>query len=161
MQNFCFLRVFPALQMFFSIIVLKWGIKWTRLWKSSRTFEFSIFSFKWFLFEPQKYFVASNSRFIFIFLAYGHIHNVVSKLVKVVNLDVKNDNVVSTLSNVVNISTKIDNVDSTLFNVVTFKVDVKNNDPILVWRFPTSRRHTNLTMLLKNVEMFIGDMLKD
>ena len=73
---------------------------------------------------------------IFIFFSNGHIHNVVSTLLSVVQIYVENDNVVSTLSNVVQINVEIDNVDSTLFNVLDGTVyqiaRPKNNDKFLV-----------------------------
>ena len=72
--------------------------------------------------ETQKYHYVLDSKFIF----YGHIHNVVSTWLNVVEIDVENDNVVSTLPNVVQINVEIDNVDSTLFNIVNSNVDVRN-----------------------------------
>ena len=70
-------------------------------------------------------------------------------VVTVVKLEVEKDNDASTLSNVVNINVQIDNVDSTFFNVVNFNVDIRNVFSTLIWRCPTSRRHINLTKLLK------------
>ena len=95
-------RTFAALQILFFIFLLKWGIKWTRFWNSSWNIEFSIFNFKCFLFEAQKYFVALKSSFIFQICTSGHIDSVISTLVNIVKLDIENDNVVWRLSNVVN-----------------------------------------------------------
>ena len=56
----------------------------------------------------------------------GHIGNVVSTWLNVVQIDIENNNVVSTLHNVVQINFEIDIVDSTLFNVVNPNVNVLN-----------------------------------
>ena len=47
------LIILPAFQMFFHIFLLKWAIKWNRFCNSSKTFEFSVFSFKWFFLKPK------------------------------------------------------------------------------------------------------------
>ena len=65
MQHFqVVIRAFAALQIFFTIFLLKWGIKSTRFWNSSLNLEFSVFNvsfifFSFFFFlEAQKYFFA-------------------------------------------------------------------------------------------------------
>ena len=75
--------------------------------------------------ETQKYYHVLDSKFTFHFFN-GHIHNVVSTWLNVVQIDVENGNVVSTLANIVQINVEIDNVDSTMFNVVNSNVDVHN-----------------------------------
>ena len=66
--------------------------------------------------------------FIYLFIfSNGHIHNVVSKL-----------------SNVLQINVEIENVNSTLLNVVGFNIDVYNVASLLIWRCTTPCRHTNL-----------------
>ena len=98
-QRFHDVITFAALQIFFSVLLLKWGIKPTRFWNSSLNLMFSIFSFFLsFFFKLKKIFSS------FQLFANGHIQNVVSTLINVVKLDVESNNIVSTLSNVVNVS---------------------------------------------------------
>ena len=61
-----------------------------------------------------------------IFFSNGHIRNVVSKLPKIVKIDVENDNVVSTLTNVVQFNVEKQNIVSMLLNVLNLNVDVNN-----------------------------------
>ena len=121
-----------------------WGLKWTKFLNSSLKLEFSLFSFKWFLFLARKYLTVVNLQVIFQFFANVNIHKVAATLVNVVKLDVENDNVVSALFNVVNINFEKDKVDSTFFNV-----DIRNVVPTMFWRLPISRSHINLTITLK------------
>ena len=72
----------------------------------------------------------------------GRIYNVVSTLINVVKLDVKNNDIVSTLSNVPNINVEKDNVDLTLLNV-----NIHNVVSTLIWYCPTSRCHFTLTTI--------------
>ena len=79
----------------------------------------------------------------------GHIHNVVSTVIKVVKIDAENNNIVSVLSNTDNINVEIDNVDSTLFTVVNFNFDIYNVVSTLIWHCPTSRCHITITATLR------------
>ena len=40
--------IFAALEVFFNIFFFKLGVKWKRLWNSSKNFEFSVFNLNWF-----------------------------------------------------------------------------------------------------------------
>ena len=102
-------------------------------------FVSSIFS------KCQKYYFFFESR---LFFSNVHTRNVVSTLLIVVKIDIKNDNVVSTLSNVVQFSVEIHNVVSTLLNVVHLNIDIHNVVSTLIWRCATSRRHINLKTTL-------------
>ena len=75
--------------------------------------------------ETQKYYYVLDSKLIFSFFN-GHIDNVVSTWLNVVQIDIENDNVVSTLHNVIQINFELDIVGSTLFNVVNSNVNVRN-----------------------------------
>ena len=119
------LRIFAALEVFFNIFHLKWGIKWRWLWNSSQKFEFSVFNLKW---------------FIFVLYGNGHFLNVLSTLASVVKLDLENGKVVSTLPNVFHTKVDIHDVDLTLFDVVSLNVDTYNVVSTLTWPFPTSQR---------------------
>ena len=79
----------------------------------------------------------------------NHIHNVVSTLINVVNLDAENNNIVSTLSNAVNINIEIDNVDSRLFDVVNFNVEIHNVVSTLIWHCLTLQHHITLSTTLR------------
>ena len=82
----------------------------------------------------------------------GHIHNVVSTSINVMNLDAENNNNVSALPNV-NINIELDNVD---FDVVNFNVDIHNLVSTLIWHCPTSHHHITLTTLRKRSKSFLG-----
>ena len=90
MQHFHdIIRIFAALEIFFSMFLLKSGIKSTRFGNSSISLGFSVFDFNFFFNPNQKYFFT-----FFNFFANGHIGNFVSMLINVVKLDIENNNVV-------------------------------------------------------------------
>ena len=131
---------FVTLQVSFNILLLKWGVKWIRLWNSSWNFEFSVLIWNDF----------------FVHFGNGYFHNVVSTLTNVVKLDVEKDITVLTLSNVVHINVEIRNDNSTLFDVVNYNFEIYNVDveiynvfSALIWRCPTSRRHISQKTTLK------------
>ena len=152
------LSILAALQIFFSIFLLKLGIKWTRFSNSIRNFDLSLISFKWFLFETQKYYIANQTasniididiKLLFYFTN-GYIHNVAWTLNNVVKVEnVETGNVASTISNVFNINVEINKVSLTLFNVANFNIDIHNVVSTLIWRCPAWQRHFNLTTTLK------------
>ena len=127
------------------MILLTWGIKWSRLWDKR-------IQLKLFLLETQKCYFVFDSRsmfylfiywFIYLFIylfSNGHIHNVVLTLPNIVIIDVESDNIVSTLSKVVEANVEIDNLDSMLFNIVNPFTDAHNVVSTLIWRCATSRR---------------------
>ena len=80
----------------------------------------------------------------------GRIYNVVSTLINVVKLDVKNNNIVSTLSNVPNINVEKDNVDLTLLNVNIHNVDLILSDVAMLFH-----PNNNICWVLKNVAKWI------
>ena len=130
--------VYSMFQKFFAdqqIFFLKWRIKWIRFWV-----QCTLWSTKLLLcFLLEAYF------FFFFFFSNGHIHIVVSALLKVVKIYVEIDNIVSTLSNIVQINVEIDNVELMLFNVVNFNIDVHNIVSTLI------RRWSRTTLTLYDV----------
>ena len=135
------LRFFTVLQLFFYIYSLKRETKWRRFWIRR-------IQFKWFLLKLKSIIMFLTQSLFFHFFN-GHIGNVVSTWLNVVQIDIENNNVVSTLHNVVQINFEIDIVDSTLFNVVNPNVNVRNVASALIWRCKTSRRDINLKPMSK------------
>ena len=87
--------------------------------------------------------------FFCFFFGNGYFHNVVSTLINFIKLDVEKDNVVSTLFNVVHINVDIRNVDSTLFGIANWNDEIHNVVSKLIWPCPTSWRHINQKITLK------------
>ena len=125
---------FASLQVFFNIFFLKLGVKWRRLWNSSKNFELSVFILKWYFFVPFRN---------------GHLHNVASTFTNDVKLDVEKCNVVSTWPNVAHINLYIQYVDSTLLHVVNSNVEMRNVVSTLIWGCTTSLHHINQKITLK------------
>ena len=95
------------MQIFFSMFLLKRGIKSTRFWNNSLNLELSVLNL---------IFYSKIRFFSFQIFANGHNYYVFSALINVVKLVVEK-NTVSTLPNVVNIYVEIGNIDCRLFNV--------------------------------------------
>ena len=86
----------------------------------------------------------SLARILFLFFfTNGHIHNVVSTLPNVEEIDVKNDNVVSTLTNV-QIKRRNGQRWFDIAQHCRFQRYVHNVVSTLIWHCPMSRRHINL-----------------
>ena len=113
---------FAALQVFFNMFLVKWGVKWRILWKTSQNFEFSALNLKWFFF------------FFLEIVIFTTLWNSTLKR--------------TTLSNVVHINVEIRKVDLTLFNV-TSNIEIHNVVLTLIWHCPTSRRQINQKTTLK------------
>ena len=131
--------VYSMFQKFFAdqqIFFLKWRIKWIRFWVQCTLWSTKLLLCFW---------LEANFFFFFFFFSNGHIHNVVSALLKVVKIYVEIDNIVSTLSNIVQINVEIDNVELMLFNVVNFNIDVHNIVSTLI------RRWSRTTLTLYDV----------
>ena len=130
--------VYSMFQKFFAdqqIFFLKWRIKWIRFWVQCTLWSTKLLLCFW----------LQANFFFFFFFSNGHIHNVVSALLKVVKIYVEIDNIVSTLSNIVQINVEIDNVEFMLFNVVNFNIDVHNIVSTLI------RRWSRTTLTLYDV----------
>ena len=130
--------VYSMFQKFFAdqqIFFLKWRIKWIRFWVQCTLWSTKLLLCFW----------LEANFFFFFFFSNGHIHNVVSALLKVVKIYVEIDNIVSTLSNIVQINVEIDNVELMLFNVVNFNIDVHNIVSTLI------RRWSRTTLTLYDV----------
>ena len=104
---------FSADQQIFS---LKWRIKWIRFWVQCTLWSTKLLLCFW---------LGAN---FFFFFSNGHIHNVVSTLLKVVKINVE-----------------INNVELMLFNVVNFNIDVHNIVSTLI------RRWSRTTLTLYDV----------
>ena len=129
--------VYSMFQKFFAdqqIFFLKWRIKWIRFWVQCTLWSTKLLLCFWL-----------EANFFFFFFSKGHIHNVVSTLLKVMKIYVEIDNIVSTLSNIVQINVEIDNVELMLFNVVNFNIDVHNIVSTLI------RRWSRTTLTLYDV----------
>ena len=129
--------VYSMFQKFFAdqqIFFLKWRIKWIRFWVQCTLWSTKLLLCFWL-----------EANFFYFFFSNGHIHNVVSTLLKVVKIYVEIDNIVSTLSNIVQINVEIDNVELMLFNVVNFNIDVHNIVSTLI------RRWSRTTLTLYDV----------
>ena len=113
---------FAALQVFFNMFLVKWGVKWRILWKTSQNLEFSALTLKWFFF------------FFLEIVIFTTLWNSTLKR--------------TTLSNVVHINVEIRKVDLTLFNV-TSNIEIHNVVLTLIWHCPTSRRQINQKTTLK------------
>ena len=114
---------FAALQIFFKIFLVKCGVKWRILWKTSQNFEFSVLNLKWFFLFFLEIVIFTTSW----------------------NSTLKR----TTLSNdVFHINVEIRKVDLTLFNV-TSNIEIHNVVLTLVWHCPTSRRQINQKTTLK------------
>ena len=147
--------VYSMFQKFFAdqqIFFLKWRIKWIRFWVQCTLWSTKLLlcfwleaNFFFFFFFFCFFFLSFFWVFFFFFFSNGHIHNVVSALLKVVKIYVEIDNIVSTLSNIVQINVEIDNVELMLFNVVNFNIDVHNIVSTLI------RRWSRTTLTLYDV----------
>ena len=133
MQHFHdIMRTFAALQIFFSIFLLKCRIKSRRFWKVVETWS-SAYSITFFKLKN-------------IFLLFS---TCCLMIINVMKLNIEKINVLLLLSNVVNVNIEVNNVYSTLFNIFNFNVDIHNVTSTLIWQCPTSRRRINVTTTLK------------
>ena len=130
---FLMILIFASLQVFFNIFFSKLGVKWRRLWNSTKALNsvYPNWNYSCFLFRND------------------HFHNVISTLTNVVKLYVEKDNVVSTLSDIAHIKVQIHNVASTLFDVVNSNVEIHNVVSTLIWGCIKSWRHINQKTTLK------------
>ena len=124
------IRIFSGLQIFFSILLLKSGIKSTRFWNSSISLRFSV--------RIRFQFLFLNVILTTVFRCWSTFWN---STLKVTMLFWQSQRLLA------NTNVEIDNVDSTMFNVASFKVDIHLVVSTLIWLCPTLRRHINPTTL--------------
>ena len=124
------IRIFSGLQIFFSILLLKSGIKLTRFWNSSISLGFSV--------RIRFQFLFLNVILTTVFRCWSTFWN---STLKVTMLFWQSQRLLA------NINVEIDSVDSTMFNVASFKVDIHLVVSTLIWLCLTLRRHINLTTL--------------
>ena len=137
------IRIFSSLQIFFSIFLLKSGIKLTRFWNSSISLGFSVRIRFQFLFLISKILFLLFSPFLkmVILTTVFRCWSTWNSTLKVTMLLWRSRRLLA------NINVEIDNVDSTIFNIASFKVDIHLVVSTFILLCPTLRHHINLTTL--------------